>query len=134
MKKFAVLIVDNEELMRNLLDMVLRSEFNCETMNVQNGELAIEILKSGKTFSLIISDYYMPESDGGKVYYFNKNLDNVPFFLFSGGDYQDYIEFSDFKNVNRLNRFFNKPFLLREFIEAVKQVEESILSDKVLSA
>lgn len=119
MKKLKILIADDEELLWELYEMILESEFSCEFTKVHNGEEAINLLKNGADFDFIISDYNMPNSNGGQVYLFNKAHSNIPFFLFSGGDLRDYKEFNDFSKVNQFNHFFNKPFDEQELLAAV---------------
>lgn len=123
MKNLKILIADDEEIIQDLFEMILESEYSCLTVKVGNGNDAIAALKATPDFDLIISDYSMPEANGGKIYLFNKENTNLPFFLFSGGDLQDYKEFNDLKKSNELNHFFNKPFNEREFLDAVKVIE-----------
>ncbi len=134
MKKIKMLIADDEELLQDLYEMILESDYICESVKVSNGLEAIAALKTHNDFDLIISDYNMPNSNGGAIYTFNKSHNNHPFFLFSGGGLQDYCELNDFHKSNRLNRFFNKPFDHIELLDAVnllqtqtaKAVEETI--------
>jgi len=102
--------------------MILESEFNCDFFRAANGNEAIELIKNQGPFDLIISDYKMPEANGGKVFLFNKSLHNTPFILFSGGFLQDFSEFSDFYQVNPHNKFLGKPFNEEELLETVKKM------------
>ena len=89
MKKLKILIADDEVLLQEIYMMVLETEFNCDFIVASNGNEAIEALKTQGPFDVILSDYRMPEANGGKVFLFNKGLHNSPFFLFSGGFLQD---------------------------------------------
>ena len=122
MKKFKILIVEDEEMLLDLFEMLISGEFDCEITTATNGNEAIEILKMDSTFDLVISDYKMPKASGGKVYRFNSTCHNFPFFLFSGGELEDYAEFSDFQVTNKANRFFNKPFNERILIAEIKRL------------
>lgn len=122
MKKLKLLIVDDEELIRDLFEMIIESEFPCEITKASNGQEGIQALKEDTGFDLIISDYTMPLSNGGEVYLFNKEHRNIPFFLFSGGDLCDYKEFNDFYRTNAQNKFFNKPFNDQLFVAAVAKI------------
>ncbi len=124
MKKLKILIVDDEEMIQELYEMILETEFDCQFLKAKSGDEAIEKLKEHCEIDLVISDYNMPMGNGGKVYLFNKAQNNIPFFLFSGGELTDYKEFNDFKSVNKDNRFFSKPFNDKEFISAVAQIAE----------
>lgn len=122
MKKLKILIAEDEEILRDLYEMILESEFSCEIIKVSNGVEAIDTLKKDLHIDIILSDYNMPEATGGQIYLFNKNQQNIPFFLFSGGEICDYNELKDFHESNQLNQFFNKPFSDRAFLDAVSKI------------
>lgn len=119
MKKLTILIADDEEILQDIYEMILGTEFSCETIKVKSGNEAILKLQEVNNIDLIISDYNMPNGNGGKIYLFNKEKNNIPFFLFSGGELQDYAEFKDFQASNSLNRSFGKPFLDKDLIDAI---------------
>lgn len=125
MTKLKILIADDEELLQDIYEMILDSEFPCEFIKVSDGESAIAALEKNQDINIIISDYNMPKCTGGAVYLYNKSHQNLPFIFLSGGDLNDYSEFSDFKKVNSLNTFFNKPFAENLFIEAARNVLNS---------
>lgn len=124
MKKLKILIADDEEILQDIYEMILETEFSCQTIKVASGNDAISKLQEINDIDLIISDYSMPNGTGGKIYLFNKEKNNIPFFLFSGGELQDYNEFNDFKKTNPSNHFFNKPFVDEDFINAVSNTFE----------
>jgi CheY-like chemotaxis protein len=126
MKKFKILIVEDEEMLLDLFEMLISGEIDCEITTATNGEEAIRILEADKTFQLIISDYKMPKVSGGELYQFNSDRQNIPFFLFSGGELEDYAELSQFKKSNLRNRFFNKPFSEKSLIAEIKLLYESL--------
>lgn len=122
---FKILIADDEEMLRDLYEIILEGEFPCEITKCQNGKEAIDELGKQNDFNLIVSDYNMPEATGGDLYKFNLSKNKIPFFLFSGGDIRDYSEFNQFKEENELNHFFNKPFNPADFVEKVKIVAQA---------
>jgi len=122
MKPFKILIVDDEEMLQDLLELILTAEFDCETTKASNGREAIKLLESGADFDLIISDYKMPLATGGELCLFNMSHKNRPFFLFSGGELEDYPELLKFKESNRYNCFFNKPFDEKHVIDATRLI------------
>lgn len=60
--KHRILVVDDEESIREFLDIMLRKE-GYEVTMAQDGEQAVEILKK-KTFDMVISDMQMPKMNG----------------------------------------------------------------------
>lgn len=122
MKKFKILIAEDEEILLELFEMLISGEFDCEITTATNGNEAMELLKNESGFQLILSDYKMPKASGGDLYQFNSTRHNLPFFLFSGGDLQDYAEFSGFQKTNPNNRFFNKPFNEKMLIAEIKRL------------
>ena len=131
MKKFKILIAEDEEMLQDLYQMILESEFTCETIKVSNGVSALKELEKHNDFNLIISDYNMPEAKGSAIYLYNKAHQNLPFFLFSGGEISDYCDFDDFNQSNCENHFFNKPFNDRQFLEAAGKIYDKIKDQEI---
>ena len=128
MKTFKILIVDDEEMLQDLFELILIGEFQCATTKAGNGLEAMELLRKGQEFDLIISDYKMPVATGGELCLYNMAHANIPFFLFSGGDLEDYAELLNFTKANQFNRFFNKPFDEKDIIEATRKVYQNFFS------
>ena len=126
MKKFKILIAEDEEMLLDLFEMLISGEIDCEITTATNGEEAMGILKLDNDFQLIISDFKMPKMTGGELFNFNRKHDNIPFFLFSGGELEDYPELKEFKISNSKNRFFNKPFSEKILITEIKNLYASI--------
>lgn len=122
MTKLNVLIADDEELLCELYQMIIESEFSCDITKVYDGESAINLIKNNTHFDLIISDFNMPKATGGALFLANKAHRNIPFLLFSGGEISDYKDFKDFKNINPLNHFFNKPFDDSSLINVIQEI------------
>nr|BDT27711.1 response regulator [Bacteriovorax sp. HI3] len=125
MKRFKILIVEDEEMLLDLFEMLISSEVDCEITTASNGHEAMDILNQDSDFQLVISDYKMPRASGGELYHFNSIRQNIPFFLFSGGDLEDYPEFAEFYKTNPNNRFFNKPFNEKLLITEIKRLYNS---------
>lgn len=126
MKKFKILIADDEEMLLDLFEMLISGEVDCEITTATDGHEAIKILEADSDFQLILSDYKMPKVSGGELFHFNKSKQNTPFFLFSGGDLSDYPEFNQFYEINSNNRFFNKPFSEKLLIKEIKRLYEAL--------
>lgn len=130
MKKLKILIADDEEFLQEIYEMILETEHPCQFVRVSNGDEAIKVLKENTDFDLIVSDYNMPGSNGGKIYLFNKEHQNIPFFLFSADELDAHPEFKDFKTTNDLNHFFTKPFNENDLLKATNLIQEKVDTEK----
>lgn len=62
MKPKQVLIIDDEPIMRKLLEQILKDRY--ETVSLENGREALEWMYSGNIPDLVVADLNMPEIDG----------------------------------------------------------------------
>jgi CheY-like chemotaxis protein len=62
-----ILAVDDEDVVRNVLQEMLHSCFNCSVDLAHNGAEALEAI-SHKNYDLIVSDIRMPVMDGSELY------------------------------------------------------------------
>lgn len=69
--KSRILVVDDEESIREFLDIMLRKE-GYEVTTAEDGEKAVEVLKK-KTFDMVISDLQMPKMNGMELLKHVKN-------------------------------------------------------------
>lgn len=67
----SILIVDDEEMMRTLLDRILSRE-GYKIRSAEDGVVALEVLKAER-FDIIISDMKMPRMDGFELLKIVKN-------------------------------------------------------------
>ena len=58
----SILVVDDEEMMRNLLEKILSRE-GYQIATAENGQAALDLL-SGRRFDIVISDMKMPRMNG----------------------------------------------------------------------
>jgi response regulator RpfG family c-di-GMP phosphodiesterase len=75
-----ILFVDDSDETRELVELILRTQFKCEVQGATSGNHGIEILKRDRTFDLIISDYNMPDGTGADLQNFliNQKIE-IPF-------------------------------------------------------
>lgn len=82
MSKEQLLIVDDEEVNRAILNMMFNSDY--EILEASNGEQAIEQIEKSENLCLILLDVIMPVMDGfGVLEYMEKNelIDKIPVIL-----------------------------------------------------
>lgn len=125
-----ILVVDDEECIRDILTMILESNFDCGIIEAKSGNEAIQLLERDKSISMIFCDYRMNDGNGGDVYRYVKSSGNkIPYTLVSTYDPQDYDEFGSFHDDNPLNTCFSKPFSEDQIVD---QVKKSLKEVKVL--
>ena len=79
------MIVDDSLANRNLLSLMLKS-FRFTTVEVEDGDTAISLLKQGQKFDLITLDYHMPRTNGVAVARWIRNqpeLNELPILMIS---------------------------------------------------
>lgn len=85
MERQHILIVDDEEVNRAILDVMFRSEY--EILQASNGKEAIKIIEEDHGLVLVLLDIVMPVMDGFGVLDYMKErdmLDSVPVILITG--------------------------------------------------
>lgn len=112
-KKYSILIAEDAPVQGKKLQYVLE-KFGYQVKWCLNGKDAYEECKNNNTYSLIISDYQMPEVDGLEFLQLVKNdesLKNVPFILLT--TIEDENVFYNSLQFGA-NEFLNKPFRAEE--------------------
>ncbi len=118
--KGTVLIVEDEELLRNLTrDALLATGYRVYT--AQNGVKALEMLESNNyKIDLVLTDVVMPEMSGYELFQtLSRKTSKLPKFLFSSGYLQD--ERLKDHEFDIGNNFIQKPFQLNELIRKIHE-------------
>ncbi|MDH4099305.1 MAG: response regulator [Nitrospirota bacterium] len=111
-----ILVVDDEEFIRRMLDRMLQHG-NYTVISADCGERAVEIIKGpqGPSVDLVILDIMMPGMGGKKTYHALKAIRDVKILLSSGfgkdGDVQEILN-------SGADGFLQKPFVLSDLLEA----------------
>lgn len=92
MGKGKILIADDEEVLRDLLQDILEKE-GYQVLTAKDGEEALEIFFETEDIDLIILDVLMPKMDGWKVLAEIRDYSNVPIIMLTAlGTSKDEIE------------------------------------------
>jgi len=79
-----ILYVEDEHDMREIIPAVILKDLDVQVSTLPSGNLAIEALKTGSKFDLIISDYMMKDGTGADLQRFMKTAGiKTPFILFT---------------------------------------------------
>ena len=119
--KGKVLVVDDDELLRDFYAKVLKSE-GFEAVPAGDGDAAIEIMKKESDFVLAIIDLLMPIRTGWELIEYMKddeNLKDIPVIALTGLA----SSFDEFHNVEKICEatLHKGKFELPEFIETIKK-------------
>jgi len=115
-----ILLAEDEELLIDVLQRKLTQE-GYELKVAKNGKEAIEILKSGEKFDLILLDIIMPEMGGFEVMeeiQKDENLKNIPVIVISNSGQP--VELTRAKNLGAKDWIIKTQFDPQEVLEKVK--------------
>jgi len=114
MDKKTVLVVDDEEIIRDFLFEVLNDDFEVSTAS--DGDEAIDKLKE-QSYDLVITDLKMPRVSGDEVVRFAKQSDPEAKVIVITG-YSSLYSVS--KSANHgASAFLSKPFSIKELMQTV---------------
>ena len=118
MKKFKILVVDDESRMRKLVsDFLIKKDF--EVIEAANGEEAVDIFFEDKDIALIILDVMMPKMDGWEVCREVRQHSKVPIIMLTAkSDEQD--ELLGF-NLG-VDEYISKPFSPKILVARVEAI------------
>lgn len=83
-----ILIIDDNQVIREVLQTIVESEFDVDIIEAESGTEAVKKLESD-SFDIIFSDYHMPNGNGDVVYQYNKANNKIPFFLITASEFND---------------------------------------------
>jgi signal transduction histidine kinase/ActR/RegA family two-component response regulator len=115
-----VLVVDDEEHVRNLLADILEAE-GCEAVTCSSGNEAVAILGAG-VFDAVFTDIGMPGMSGWELARIVRECDaEIPVAVITGwGESVG----SDQQQAARVDWVVSKPFSLKRIVEIVREIEQ----------
>lgn len=120
-KKVKLLIVDDEELIRNVIKEYASLE-GFEIDEAYDGLNAIDMVKNND-YDLIIMDIMMPKCDGYKAVEEIKKMKNIPFIMLSARN-EEYDKLYGF-NLG-IDDYMTKPFSPKELMARIKAVTKRL--------
>lgn len=104
-----ILYAEDNDNLRDIIAMAIEAELAHEVIEVSSGNSAIHYLKENHDINLVISDYNMPDGNGGKLYeYVKANCQHIPFILVSSIDLAEDKIFESFYQDHPQNAYFLK--------------------------
>ena len=125
-----ILYVDDEEMNLTLFEMSFQNMYTViSAISGEEGLLKLQDYKDD--IIVVISDMRMPNMNGIEfIKEARKEHLNIAYFILTGFDYND--EIDDALNTNLIQKFFTKPFKIKEIQQAVYDaVEELDLTDRL---
>ena len=112
-----VLLVEDEPMVRSVAERAL-TRHGYKVVTADNGEDALEVLRSGESIDLLITDVVMPGLDGpSMVREARKTWPDLKILFMSGYAEEQLRKSIDIENVN----FLPKPFSVTELAEAARR-------------
>ena len=118
MSEKKILIVDDEARMRKLLKDFL-AVANYETIEAENGQIALDIFKSDEKIALVLLDVMMPVLDGWSTLREIRNISKVPVIMLTArGEEQDEL----FGFELGVDEYISKPFSPKILVARVEAI------------
>jgi len=125
-----VLIVDDEEDMRHLIEMYLRNS-SIDTMNAENGQIALEMIQLEKP-DLVLLDVMLPEMNGFELCQEIRSRYNIPIiFLSARGEEWDKVEGLQLGADDYIVKPFSPGELVARIHTVLRRVKETEKGKKV---
>ena len=120
----SILVIDDEEQPRRMLRQALERA-GYEVVEARDGQEGLQRYRTAPT-DLIITDILMPGKEGLEtIMEFRREVPGVKMIAISGGGQTGNLTFLEVARRLGARRTFQKPFELRELLEAVREVLES---------
>jgi response regulator RpfG family c-di-GMP phosphodiesterase len=127
-----VLIVDDEEEIREILTFTLETEISADFIYAESGQEAIKKISEIDNLDLIICDYNMPNGNGETVYkYLLDNNITLPYVLCSSSKKE---EFDVFNDEGPFLFEITKPYVYEGVSEMLKKYEQFRKSENINKA
>ena len=121
-EQYKILVVDDEPDIRQLLKIVLEKD-GYAVIEAENGEQAVELVKSDTSLSLVIMDIMMPELDGFSACREIRRTSNVPIIMLSARG-EEYDKINGFELG--IDDYVVKPFSPKELMLRVDAVMKRV--------
>jgi len=122
---------ENEDI-REIIVMMLESEFDHDIIEVDSGKVAITEIVKNEAIKVLVFDLSLKETPGDEVYLANKDLKNLPFVFITRGDLSEIESLSKFHEDNLNNAKLNMPFDHEEFTEIISKALLSLATESNL--
>lgn len=119
-----ILVVDDDDAIREVLVLLFENFFNeVDIVECVSGNQAKKLVSSDPYFQLIVSDFDMPDGDGGQFYNFLKGEGyDIPFLLYTSKSLSELSFSESFPNESQSEFFIQKGNPIEKFREMLLQI------------
>lgn len=116
-----VLIVDDDEMMRDFIKEVLR-EYNCKIFEAENGKEGLQQFRKNHP-DIVITDIIMPEMEGiSFIRELRADNKNIPIIAMTGNIHGRMEEYLDISSKLGADNILRKPLNPAELLEAIDNI------------
>ena len=114
--KPTILLIDDDTTIRTLYDTIMK-HWGYKTIVAVNGVDGISKFKTNKdSIGLVLTDYDMPEANGGVVTNYVKSVSSVPVIIITGARYH-------LENIEKADIILEKPITLDELRLKIEEIK-----------
>ncbi len=126
-QEFKVLIAEDDEILSNLYEMLLKSEITNTVIKALDGAVAAKSINDHQDISLIISDFDMPSKNGDALYLNYIRSKKIPTLLITGRTKYEIPHFNEFESDSEQNLYLQKPANVTMLLEYLSKYKKDFL-------
>jgi response regulator RpfG family c-di-GMP phosphodiesterase len=123
-KTLNFLVVEDEIEIADIICLFLGGQYSAQFTTATSGKEAIDIIQANVgAFHMVLSDFNMPNGNGGVLFDFvKKNYPELPFMLITSDSWYDHREFHNYDNVGYVQKPFVDDTLIQEVDRLLKKL------------
>ena len=119
-----ILVIEDDDNFRKMLNVML-THAKYDVVEAPNGRVGLKIYRK-EQIDLVITDVFMPDKEGIETTFDLKDENpNVKIIAISGGGIRDKLDLLAQMRDFGVQKTFKKPFVIGEFLAAVKELVEA---------
>jgi DNA-binding NtrC family response regulator len=120
-----LLLVDDEPELLEILEIILKANFDLDIETAEDGLIAIDKIKSN-TYDAIFCDFTLAGANGMEVFQVNKSNNNHPFIIMSGENIRTNENYQMFVDSNPANHYLEKPCFEADIVSSIEKLASDL--------